>query len=345
MKETISKASAWTLEKMNVWVLGAIPVVIVLLWLLASTYIQVVPSEANGGASLEQSNWSIVSPNIRFFSLGFEDYSHFWQIGESRELMLNTSAIVFLSLLAFSGLLFLMTQGRERRFYRFGLGVLFFALFISAVIAPVHWPAVFRHSGWWLLIAVFAWLLRILWLWIIYHAILATAHRVEPLFSANELAVSPRPKVSKWVRLFHLVIDLLVVYFVFSPLVKVWFVDAGTDIGQVGLTVVAVLARFVYYLFFELLLNATPAKLLSRSVVTSSQGKTPRASKLLGRTAARFVPFEVLSGFAVPWHDEWTDTQVVHEPGEGKSGRFYFICFLVIMAILILLLVVWMAFK
>ncbi len=52
-----------------------------------------------------------------------------------------------------------------------------------------------------------------------------------------------------------------------------------------------------YYLFFEGLWGRTPAKMLLGTVVTDLHGRQPPFSHIVGRTFARFVPFEGLTFF------------------------------------------------
>lgn len=70
---------------------------------------------------------------------------------------------------------------------------------------------------------------------------------------------------------------------------------------------------FVYYLFWESLFAATPAKWILGTRVVSDSGERPSFSKVFIRSLARLVPFEpliyALSGTA--WHDSWSKTVVL----------------------------------
>src|SRR5262245_47888762 len=64
-------------------------------------------------------------------------------------------------------------------------------------------------------------------------------------------------------------------------------------------------STFGYHLFFEYLFNKTPAKWLTRTRVVRVDGERPLFMQILGRTLARYVPFEPLSYLSrtVGWHD------------------------------------------
>jgi uncharacterized RDD family membrane protein YckC len=76
-------------------------------------------------------------------------------------------------------------------------------------------------------------------------------------------------------------------------------------------------ASFAYYAFFEATWGRTPGKWICGTVVIDENGGTPSLGQVLGRTAARFVPFEafslLLSADEEPrgWHDRWSKTRVV----------------------------------
>jgi uncharacterized RDD family membrane protein YckC len=69
-----------------------------------------------------------------------------------------------------------------------------------------------------------------------------------------------------------------------------------------------------YYVLCEWLFGFTIGKLITRTRVVSNDGRKPRFMQILGRSLARFVPFEPFSFFntpAVGWHDRWSGTRVI----------------------------------
>lgn len=78
--------------------------------------------------------------------------------------------------------------------------------------------------------------------------------------------------------------------------------------------VFTVLWLFGYYIFFEGLFQVTPGKLITRTRVVDLNGNKPTFLQIVGRSFARFVPFEPFSFFgstADGWHDRWSGTRVV----------------------------------
>lgn len=109
--------------------------------------------------------------------------------------------------------------------------------------------------------------------------------------------------------------------------------------GQALALIAFTIFRFVYYLFFETVFSATPAKYFTETKVISDEGEALKFSAVLGRTAARFVPFESLSFIFnyAGWHDRWSGTAVVKEHRTGVPAKKY----LYIFPILLLSGLVW----
>jgi uncharacterized RDD family membrane protein YckC len=82
--------------------------------------------------------------------------------------------------------------------------------------------------------------------------------------------------------------------------------------GPLG-NVFGLVVMFGYYAFFEATLGRTPGKLLTRTRVVDVAGGPASFGQILGRTAARFVPFEPFSFFGSThgWHDRWSNTRVI----------------------------------
>lgn len=67
-----------------------------------------------------------------------------------------------------------------------------------------------------------------------------------------------------------------------------------------------------YYFIFESLLQSSPGKMLTNSVVINEFGQKPTQKELIVRSVVRLIPFEILSCLSERgWHDEWSNTWVV----------------------------------
>ncbi len=68
----------------------------------------------------------------------------------------------------------------------------------------------------------------------------------------------------------------------------------------------------VYYVAFEATLGRTPGKMVIGTRVIRDDGGKPRVAQVIGRSFARFIPFEPLSiFFGNMWHDSLSNTRVV----------------------------------
>jgi hypothetical protein len=84
----------------------------------------------------------------------------------------------------------------------------------------------------------------------------------------------------------------------------------------------------IYYLFFEGLFGATPAKFLTETRTVEYNGKLSFGA-LFKRTLCRFIPFERLAFlFGTRWHDTFSETGVVREEQTGVGAKVYWSGFL-----------------
>ena len=184
--------------------------------------------------------------------------------------------------------------------------------------------------------------------WLIGLAIVAAwayiSFRVLRLFSAKS-AMSKTPKshtsildepgfgvnpatsnlTTKNMRFAHHVLDLILCMSICSSVFSYLFLGFFHEIeyavgGNVALVILVVMARLIYYPFFETVFGATPAKFLTGSRVTKKDDSKVTLGVAIGRTFSRMVPFEPFSflGSNSGWHDSWTDTKVVKVEAETK---------------------------
>ena len=75
---------------------------------------------------------------------------------------------------------------------------------------------------------------------------------------------------------------------------------------------IAIVDYLVYYTLSEKLFKGyTIGKLITKTKAIRTDGKEITFKDALLRSLCRLVPFEIFSGFGVPWHDAWTNTMVV----------------------------------
>lgn len=116
-------------------------------------------------------------------------------------------------------------------------------------------------------------------------------------------------------RVAHFVVDIaLITFFIAPPLAEL--VMSLTEYSISGNRITVLAALLLYYGFYETLLQASPAKMLTATQVTDAEGNQPNLSTILKRSLLRFIPLEGLSflknsGSGI--HDAWSDTYVVKE--------------------------------
>jgi uncharacterized RDD family membrane protein YckC len=85
---------------------------------------------------------------------------------------------------------------------------------------------------------------------------------------------------------------------------------------QIVGAIAGLVINLLYYFFMELLFQRTLGKLVTGTMVISNDGGRPSMGQILGRSFARFIPFEWFSFFGGDpprgWHDSLSGTRVVN---------------------------------
>jgi uncharacterized RDD family membrane protein YckC len=117
-------------------------------------------------------------------------------------------------------------------------------------------------------------------------------------------------------RFLNFILDAIFYYLFAFPV--------GFFLGLIGLndlmqgmdkTVLGLVVIFIYFLFFEAIMGRSLAKYITKTKVVMSDGSRPDFAHLLGRTASRFIPFDVFSFLhtdPIGWHDRVSGTMVVN---------------------------------
>lgn len=123
---------------------------------------------------------------------------------------------------------------------------------------------------------------------------------------------------SKWLRLLNLIIDYvafwvlgvvagLVILYVFGSEKADWL-EGGSGF------VIGIIIPLGYYIIVEGATGRTLGKLVTGTRVVNAEGGAPSFTQILGRTFARFIPFEAFSFLGEGgrgWHDSIPDTYVI----------------------------------
>lgn len=88
--------------------------------------------------------------------------------------------------------------------------------------------------------------------------------------------------------------------------------------GVTAKVVLGYLITFIYYIVSESIWSKSPAKFITKTKVVNNRNKKPSFGQIIGRTAARFIPFEAFSFLSSKhprgWHDKISGTKVVDDP-------------------------------
>ncbi len=271
------------------------------------------------------------SLSLSFFKFDF--LYHHTQTGISS----NFVNLFFYTLLLIGAILYTTSKQIETRLLRFVFSIVLVSqtfFIVSTFISPfVYWKYLKDQNFWW------AWWIlnrgiNAGWIYLSLYVIKYT--KKEPDITYKELnghQLSQFNFASNWQRLFHLFIDTYLCFLVFSVFIYTfgneYVVKVESILGERGLLYVFLITfRLVYYPFFEILLGATPAKLLTETRVITQDGNKASAGTIALRTLCRFIPFEPFSFFgAGGWHDTITKTEVVREVRTGVKGRWYLLIF------------------
>lgn len=154
----------------------------------------------------------------------------------------------------------------------------------------------------------------------------------SPVFTPDMSKIPPSGNAIWWQRLIHLFVDNFMVQFMSGGAGFVLgVVYASSKVAQNG-TITAedefqlqlmgfalgLAISFGYFVTMEFFFQRTIAKFMTGTIVVSEDGGRPTFGQILGRTAARFIPFEAFSfiGSNEPrgWHDSLSGTRVMKVP-------------------------------
>lgn len=145
--------------------------------------------------------------------------------------------------------------------------------------------------------------------------------------SAPTLRGSPQLELAtKGSRLIHSIVDSLAVFLLMLVLIFCYgallgMVGADTkEMDEAGAFQAAMVAFLYcgylgYYILSEFLFGRTLGQRITRSRVIRKDGTQPRLGQVIGRTLARFIPFDAISLLVsregIAWHDAASGTRVI----------------------------------
>jgi len=163
------------------------------------------------------------------------------------------------------------------------------------------------------------------------------APQSQPMAPAVVAAVAranPKPRIvsaPRWLRFANLIIDQLMLVIIGFT---VWLVCvvAAEDYGITGgleflrgvpPVLLDIGLTFGYYLLLEATTSRTVGKLVTGTFVVNEKGGKPTFGQIVGRSFARWIPFEAFSFFSQErrgFHDRLPGTYVVKTRGRASAA-------------------------
>jgi len=152
----------------------------------------------------------------------------------------------------------------------------------------------------------------------------------------EKFKVTPDLYASQGQRLANLFVDIIVFYLLLVILSAVLGIVLGLLGGMELVNSVVNSSAFnlyaygiylLYFIIFEYFLQKTVGKYLSKTRVVNIHGEKPKLSQIIGRSFARFIPFDAFSYLGSTgrgWHDTLPELYVVDENlFKQKKANFY----------------------
>jgi uncharacterized RDD family membrane protein YckC len=134
---------------------------------------------------------------------------------------------------------------------------------------------------------------------------------------------------TNWQRFFHWLLDSIIFALVLTNIYWIQKIHLGNSIyndatARIVLWFFIVVVRTIWFVFFESIFGATPAKMLTETRVTTYNGSKPVFLNVIGRSLCRSIPFDFISFlFKGKWHDKISHTHVLKEERTGYKAIFY----------------------
>jgi uncharacterized RDD family membrane protein YckC len=256
--------------------------------------------------------------------------------------ILNIYNIIFYILLLFGALFFYFSKGKEVRLLRFFYAILLITKIISFFVFILH-RFFFKNTFvqeqevdmkyfFYLIVPLILILFHIfISYWVLTVTSINRKMKIKLKLNSENYEIVESKKID---RLIHLVIDSIIMVFVFFSItgafVNYQFITKNEVIpsflnNQFGAFLISLFIAFIYYPFFEGIFGATPGKFLTDSRVVNPKSEIPEISTIFVRTLCRQIPFNAISFFGKKgWHDTFSKSYVVKEENE-KTYTIYII--------------------
>jgi len=243
--------------------------------------------------------------------------------------------LVFELLFLCGGLLYL-NKGKKMRILRFAFSVILLSKILLFLTSFFYLPIDAANPNLVEDLLFFGYysIVNLAWIYFSFRVLkYMNGTRELEVISAEYSATIPTSYVesSKGSRMLHLVIDTIVMVLIFSSPMSTLlrssifgelFTSLVITLGPNAFaTVLLFFITAVYYIFFEVIVQASPAKFLTETRVLTIGGKPIDFPMAIARTLSRWIPFDAFSFLfsANGWHDRFSGTAVLKEKENSEE--------------------------
>ncbi len=140
---------------------------------------------------------------------------------------------------------------------------------------------------------------------------------LDDQLGAGEIKLVPARKTKRFQNYLVDVLCLYILIFLFGYFSFLFVNNLDGPLNNLSFNFMGIIGVLAFYVLFEHLSHGkTPGKWITRTRVVTREGKKPTLLNIIGRSAARLIPFEpfsFLGSGAGGWHDTLSKTLVIDE--------------------------------
>jgi uncharacterized RDD family membrane protein YckC len=238
---------------------------------------------------------------------------------------------LFFYILLLAGLLLYIRNRTEIRLIRFVFSIIFIENAIGLAFIIPSIARIINGEGQGLTIWFFLTYLMISAWCFLSWTILKTLKDLKALsasyYQTGDVLTGVFDEPSRTKRFVNLLVDSVLCILILSKYImhfnEGWLDETSDTLGEQAFIYITLgVMRLVYYIFFESILAATPGKFLTETRVSNTLGEQTGFLNIVGRTAARMIPFNAFSFLGHGnWHDRLSNTVVLSEANKEQAGR------------------------
>jgi uncharacterized RDD family membrane protein YckC len=231
--------------------------------------------------------------------------------------------LTFFAVLLLGIVLFVQSKGRKTGVLQYAFAVIFLfdvLLFVNILCWLTLFRSQYHTSASWK--AILIWVCKLGWTYLAWYVLKKLASfKVLAIqtFARGDYRQEEFIEAGAWYRFFNLLLDVVPIFILllynipfYASIVRSYFPDLVNHVSDYILFAICLfVTRLIYYIINESIWGATPGKFITQTIVRDAEGRKAGFAKILGRSFARFIPFDWFSFFVGRgWHDSASGTAV-----------------------------------